>query len=40
MGEIMAEQYVRWDPSLKIISLRFSNVMLPEEYANFEGWQV
>lgn len=40
MGETMAEQYTRWDPSLKIISMRFSNVMLPEEYAGFEKWQV
>jgi nucleoside-diphosphate-sugar epimerase len=39
MGETMAEQFCRWDPELKIISLRFSNVMLPQEYANFEGWQ-
>lgn len=35
----MAEQYVRWDPTLKLISLRFSNVMLEEEYAGFEDWQ-
>lgn len=35
----MAEQYVRWDPTLKIMSLRFSNVMLEEEYASFESWQ-
>lgn len=35
----MAEQYTRWDPELKIISLRFSNVMLESEYANFESWQ-
>jgi len=39
MGETMAEQYCRWDPSTKIISLRFSNVMLPEEYKTFESWQ-
>ena len=39
MGETMAEQYTRWDPTTKIISLRFSNVMLPEEYKTFEGWQ-
>jgi hypothetical protein len=29
----------RWDPQMKIISLRFSNVMVPEEYETFEGWQ-
>jgi len=39
MGETMAEQYARWDPEVKIISLRFSNVMLPHEYAAFESWQ-
>ena len=39
VGETMAEQYVRWDPELKIMSLRFSNVMLPQEYSTFEGWQ-
>jgi hypothetical protein len=39
MLETMAEQYCRWDPSLKILSYRFSNVMLPEEYKNFEDWQ-
>lgn len=39
VGEVMAEQYARWDPEVKIISLRFSNVMLPEEYASFETWQ-
>lgn len=39
VGETIAEQYTRWDPELKIISLRFSNVMLPQEYATFEGWQ-
>lgn len=39
VGETMAEQYARWDPEVKIISLRFSNVMLPEEYKTFEAWQ-
>lgn len=39
VGEVVAEQYCRWDPKTKIVSLRFSNVMLPQEYANFEGWQ-
>lgn len=39
VGETMAEQYTRWDPELKVISLRFSNVMLPQEYSTFEGWQ-
>ena len=35
LGEKMAEQYCRWDPQLKIIGLRFSNVMEPEDYARF-----
>ena len=29
MGEEMAKQFCRWDPELKIIGLRFSNVMEP-----------
>lgn len=39
VGEVVAEEYCRWDPKAKIVSLRFSNVMLPEEYRNFESWQ-
>lgn len=39
MGEHLADQYAAWCPKSKYISLRFSNVMLQEEYANFEGWQ-
>lgn len=35
----MAGEYSRWDPDTKIMSLRFSNVILPEDYANFETWQ-
>ena len=35
LGEAMAEQFCRWDPDLKITSLRFSNVMDPEDYAAF-----
>jgi nucleoside-diphosphate-sugar epimerase len=35
MGEKMAEQYCRWDPEMKIVGLRFSNVMAPEDYAAF-----
>ena len=38
MGEKMAEQFCRWDPKLKIIGLRFSNVMEPEDYAHFPGF--
>ena len=29
MGEEMAKQFCRWDPELKMIGLRFSNVMEP-----------
>jgi nucleoside-diphosphate-sugar epimerase len=34
----MAAQFCRWDPDLKIIGLRFSNVMDPEDYAAFPGF--
>jgi nucleoside-diphosphate-sugar epimerase len=39
VGEVMAEQFCRWDPETKIISMRFSNVMLESEYKDFESWQ-
>ncbi|KZT13316.1 NAD(P)-binding protein [Laetiporus sulphureus 93-53] len=39
VGEVMSEEYARWDPSTKIVSLRFSNVQSPEDYAAFETWQ-
>jgi UDP-glucose 4-epimerase len=35
LEETMARQFTRWDPTLKIIALRFSNVMDPEDYAAF-----
>jgi nucleoside-diphosphate-sugar epimerase len=35
MGEEMARQFCRWDPALKIIGLRFSNVMEPQDYRAF-----
>src|SRR3981081_1336287 len=35
----MAKQFGRWDPELKIIGLRFSNIMEPEDYARFAGFQ-
>jgi nucleoside-diphosphate-sugar epimerase len=38
MGEEMARQFCRWDPQLKIIGLRFSNVMLTSDYAEFPGF--
>lgn len=39
LGEQIAEQFCRWDPTLKMIGLRFSNIMEPHDYARFEGWQ-
>ncbi|ORY34743.1 hypothetical protein BCR39DRAFT_514314 [Naematelia encephala] len=39
MGEKMSEQYCRWDPKTKIINIRLSNVMSPDDYARFESWQ-
>jgi nucleoside-diphosphate-sugar epimerase len=38
MGEKMAEQFCRWDPKLKIVGLRFSNVMDPEDYDRFPDY--
>ncbi len=38
MGEKMAEQYCRWEPKMKIVGLRFSNVMDEHEYANFPSF--
>ncbi len=35
LEEQMAVQLTRWDPTLSITSLRFSNVMDPEDYAAF-----
>ena len=35
----MAEQYARRDPDLKIIGLRFSNVLTPEDYKVFESFE-
>jgi nucleoside-diphosphate-sugar epimerase len=34
IGETMADELLRWYPGLSIISLRFSNVITEEEYAN------
>jgi nucleoside-diphosphate-sugar epimerase len=39
LGEEMAKQFCRWDPELKIIGLRFSNVMDPTDYARFPSFQ-
>ena len=38
MGEEMARQFCRWDPALKIIGLRFSNVMEPRDYRGFPSF--
>tara|TARA_R110002124_G_scaffold9586_1_gene49180 strand:- start:22257 stop:23126 length:870 start_codon:yes stop_codon:yes gene_type:complete len=35
LDETMAAQFCRWDSSLRISALRFSNVMNPEDYAAF-----
>ena len=39
LGEEMARQFCRWDPELKIIGLRFSNVMEPADYARFASFE-
>jgi nucleoside-diphosphate-sugar epimerase len=39
LGEEMAKQFCRWDPELKIIGLRLSNVMSPSDYARFPSFQ-
>jgi len=38
LEEQMAIELVRWDPSLKIAALRFSNVMNVEDYAEFPSF--
>ena len=35
LEEEMARQFCRWDPRLKMVGLRFSNVMDPEDYERF-----
>lgn len=39
LEEEMAKHFTRWDPELKVVALRFSNVMRPEDYAGFPSWQ-
>ncbi|WP_298457343.1 NAD(P)-dependent oxidoreductase [uncultured Cellulomonas sp.] len=39
LEEQMAAQLTRWDPTLSITALRFSNVMEPEDYARFPSFQ-
>lgn len=38
LEEQMAVQLTRWDPELSITGLRFSNVMDPEDYEEFPGF--
>ena len=38
LEEEMAHHFCRWDPRLKMIGLRFSNVMDPEDYAQFPAF--
>ncbi|MCI0155885.1 NAD(P)-dependent oxidoreductase [Leifsonia shinshuensis] len=38
LEEQMAIELVRWDPALKIVALRFSNVMEPADYAAFPSF--
>jgi len=35
----MAKQFCRWNPALKLIGLRFSNIMEPADYAHFAAFQ-
>jgi nucleoside-diphosphate-sugar epimerase len=39
LEETMAGHLCRWNPDLKMIGLRFSNVMEPADYARFASWQ-
>lgn len=39
LEETMAAQLCRWDPELKMIGLRFSNVMEPGDYAQFPAFE-
>jgi nucleoside-diphosphate-sugar epimerase len=39
VGEEMAKQFCRWDPELKMIGLRFSNIMEPNDYTRFAAFQ-
>ena len=38
LDETMARHFLRWDPALKMIGLRFSNVMEPADYAAFPSF--
>jgi nucleoside-diphosphate-sugar epimerase len=38
LEETMAAQFCRWHPALKMVGLRFSNVMEPADYAEFPSF--
>ena len=38
LEETLAAQLCRWDPELRMIGLRFSNVMEPDDYAQFPSF--
>ena len=38
LSETMAEQFCRWDPELKMIGLRLSNVIEPQDYERFPSF--
>lgn len=38
LEEQLARELVRWYPDLAVTALRFSNVMVPEDYAEFPGF--
>lgn len=38
LEEEMARQFCRWDPALKMVGLRFSNVMEPADYEGFAAF--
>lgn len=39
LGEEMAKQFCRWDPALKVIGLRFSNIMETHDYDAFPAFE-
>jgi nucleoside-diphosphate-sugar epimerase len=39
LSETMAKQFCRWDPEMKIIGLRFSNIMEPHDYQRFPSFE-
>lgn len=39
VGEVVAEQFARWDPSLSATGLRFSNILHEQDYLQIPSWQ-